>query len=299
MTHIDRNILRINGDIEDNIFVLNSSFETEANGGAGNDYYIYRANQFGRVTIKDHSSNNRLYFDQGLTVTAASISQSLLSISFEGAEDALRLRNFSSYDFFIGNTQDSLDHIRFMEFANRGFTVTNPVNPVPAITEPATGQVEIRANGSINIDRFSLGYDLRTELNGGAGRDIFEITVFQTHDVSIRDFSVGNLIRFESGVEIANFEINRGIYKFTLSTDNQISVLIGALQRYQVGDDAEIIDATELAESFAPTSLMLGDQTSSLPEGINSRAIKVATVNIVNADDSSNLRRRAGTERSR
>ena len=290
---IDGCTLRLNGDTGDNIFVFNSSFAIESNGGAGDDTYIYRARQFGRVTISDFGGNNRLYFDQGLTVTAANISRSLLRISFEGTEDALRVSNFTSYRFFFGNTQDSLNHNDFIELANRGFTVFTAANPDPApdTTKPAAKLVGIRANGTVDIDRFSLGYDLQVKANGGAGRDIFEITRFQRDDVEIRDLSIGNLIQFESGVEIADLEIRRGVYNFVLGTGNIVSVLIGAMQRYWLGDAGEIIDANELRVSLAPTSITLNDQIRLLAEGTNRQAIKVATIQIMNSDDENNLLR--------
>ena len=90
--------------------------------------------------------------------------------------------------------------------------------------------------GQIDADTFSLGYDLRAEFNGGAGRDTFVITPYQTANVQIRDFSVGNLIRFESDVDIANFEINRGTFEISLDNGAMINVMIGSLQNYQLDD---------------------------------------------------------------
>ena len=161
-SHIDRSTLRANGDVGDNVFTLASSFATIANGGAGNDYYILRAGQTARVDIEDFGGSNQLYFDQGIVVTSATLSRGLMHINFsgnEGLEQTLSLRYFINYNFFIGNNQTSLSHTEFLEVAGRGFTVedSSPLPPdsvaVPAL-EPT---VEIRANGTIDADTFSLG----------------------------------------------------------------------------------------------------------------------------------------------
>ena len=289
MSHTQQ-IIRVNGDVEDNIFVFGNSLATIANGGAGEDYYFYLS---GQVTVSDYSSNNQLYFGPNITITAASILRSQLRIDFEGTDDTLRLSNFSSYQFFIGsdedrdNDEDGLSHTEFLASVNSGnITVSTPSELSP--TAPALERtVEIRANGTIDADTFSLGYDLRAELNGGAGRDTFVITPYQTDDVQIRDFSVGNLIRFESDVEIANFEINRGTFGISLDNGAMISVIIGSLQNYQLGEGS-VIDAAEFMMSLAPTEITLENQVTTLAE--DSDAIRVATINIVNADGSSNLR---------
>ena len=256
MSHTQQ-IIRVNGDTEENIFVFANSLATIANGGAGNDYYLYLS---GQVTISDYSSNNQLYFGANITITAASISKSQLYIDFADTDDTLRLRNFSSYQFFIGNSGDSsptaLNHTEFLTSANsgNGITVSMPIEQLPpSITTPASEPtVEIRANGTIDADTFSLGYDLRAELNGGAGRDTFAITPYQTDDVLIRDFSVGNLIRFETDVDIANFEINRGTFEISLDNEAIISVIIGSLQNYQLEDT--VMNADDFITALAPTS---------------------------------------------
>ena len=299
MTHINQGLIRVNGDIENNIFVFANSLATIANGGAGNDYYFYLS---GQVTISDYSSNNRLYFGANITITSANISRSQLYIDFEGTDDTLRLRNFSSYQFFIGsdedrdNDEDGLSHTEFLTSVNSGnITVSTPSELSP--TAPTLERtVEIRANGTIDADTFSLGYDLRAELNGGAGRDTFVITPYQTDDVQIRDFSVGNLIRFESDVEISDFSIDRGTFNISLNLDDDptnseddaiISVIIGSLQHYQLGEGS-IMNAAGFTAALAPTSITLADQVTTLAE--DSDAIRVATINIVNADGSSSLR---------
>ena len=287
--------IRVNGDTEDNIFVFGNSLATIANGGAGQDYYLYLS---GQVTISDYSSDNQLYFGPNITITDASILRSQLHISFEESEDTLRLRNFSSYRFFIGsdegrdNDEDGLSHTEFLASVNSGsgITVTTLAELPPSIITPALERtVEIRANGTTDADTFSLGYDLRAEFNGGAGRDTFVITPYQTDDVLIRDFSVGNLIRFESDVDIANFEINRGTFEIRLDNDAMINVMIGSLQYYQL-EEGSIMGAAELMMSLAPTSIMLADEITMLAEGTNNEAMTVATINIVNDDGSSNLR---------
>ena len=303
MSHIQQ-IIRVNGDVEDNIFVFGNSLATIANGGAGEDYYFYLS---GQVTVSDYSSNNQLYFGPNITITAASISRSQLRINFEGTEDTLRLSNFSSYRFFIGSDdQDGLSHTEFLVSANEGFTVDN-ASPIPdsPIAPTSERTVEIRANGTTDADTFSLGYDLRAELNGGAGRDTFVITPYQTDDAQIRDFSVGNIIRFETGVEISDFSIDRGTFNISLNLDDDptnseddaiVSVIIGSLQQYQLGEGS-IMNAAGFTAALAPTSITLADQVTTLAE--DSDAIRVATINIVNADGSSNLRRRIGTKRGR
>ena len=287
MTHINPGLIRANGDTEENIFVFANSLATIANGGAGNDYYLYLS---GQVTISDFSSNNRLYFGPGITITAASISKSQLYIDFEDTNDTLRLRNFSSYQFFIGsdedrdNDEDGLSHTEFLTSVNSGnITVSTPSELSP--TAPALERtVEIRANGTIDADTFSLGYDLRAELNGGAGRDTFVITPYQTDDVQIRDFSVGNLIRFETDVGIANVEINRGTFEISLDNEATISVMIGSLQNYQSGEGT-VMNADDFITTLAPTSITLEDQVTTLAEGTNNEAITVATINTVSYRD--------------
>ena len=293
MTHIAQGLLRVNGDTGDNIFVFGNSLATIANGGAGNDYYLYLS---GQVTISDFSSNNRLYFGPGITITAASISKSQLYIDFEDTNDTLRLRNFSSYQFFIGsdedrnNDEDGLSHTEFLTSVNSGnITVSTPSELSP--TAPTLERtVEIRANGTIDADTFSLGYDLRAELNGGAGRDTFTITPYQTDDVQIRDFSVGNLIRFESDVEISDFSIDRGTFNISLNLDDDptnseddaiISVIIGSLQHYQLGEGS-IMNAAEFMVALAPTEIIitatLTDETMLVENMDISEAITVATI---------------------
>ena len=284
MTHINPGLIRANGDTEENIFVFGNSLATIANGGAGEDYYLYLS---GQVTISDYSSDNRLYFSPGITITAASISKSQLYINFEDTNDTLRLRNFSSYQFFIGsdedrdNDEDGLSYMEFLASVNSGsgITVTTPAELPPSIITPASERtVEIRANGTIDADTFSLGYDLRAELNGGAGRDTFVITPYQTDDVLIRDFSVGNLIRFESDVDIANFEINRGTFEISLENGATVSVIIGRLQHYQL-EEGSIMNADGFIAALAPTEITLGNQVTTLAEDTDTRnAIRVATI---------------------
>ena len=284
MAHITQPIIRINGDTEENIFVFGNSLATIANGGAGEDYYLYLS---GQVTISDYSSDNRLYFGANITIAAANISRSQLHITFEESEDTLQLRNFSSYRFFIGgdedrdNNENGLSHTEFLTSVNSGsgITVTTPAELPPSIITPASERtVEIRANGTIDADTFSLGYDLRAEFNGGAGRDTFAITPYQTDDVQIRDFSVGNLIRFETGVEISDFSINRGTFEISLANDATVSVIIGSLQNYQLGEGS-IMDAAEFMVSLAPTEITLGNQVTTLAEDADtSNAIRVATI---------------------
>ena len=287
MSHVQQ-IIRVNGDIESNIFVFGNSLATIANGGAGEDYYLYLS---GQVTISDFSSNNRLYFGPNITITDASILRSQLRINFEGTDDTLRLSNFSSYRFFIGNDEDSspivLNHTQFLTSANSGdgITVTMPIE-LPSIspTTPASEQtVEIRANGTIDADTFSIGYDLRAELNGGAGRDTFAITSYQTANVQIRDFSVGNLIRFETDVGIANVEINRGTFEISLDNDAMINVMIGSLQNYQL--EGTVMNADDFIATLAPTSITLADEITTLAEGTNNEAMTVATINTVSYRD--------------
>ena len=288
MAHINQGLIRVNGDTGDNIFVFGNSLATIANGGAGEDYYLYLS---GQVTISDFSSNNRLYFGPNITITDASILRSQLRINFEGTDDTLRLSNFSSYRFFIGNDEDSspivLNHTQFLTSANSGdgITVTMPIE-LPSIspTTPASEQtVEIRANGTIDADTFSIGYDLRAELNGGAGRDTFAITSYQTANVQIRDFSVGNLIRFETDVGIANVEINRGTFEISLDNDAMINVMIGSLQNYQL--EGTVMNADDFIATLAPTSITLADEITTLAEGTNNEAMTVATINTVSYRD--------------
>ena len=288
MTHINQGLIRVNGDTGENIFVFGNSLATIANGGAGNDYYLYLS---GQVTISDYSSNNQLYFGANITITAASISKSQLHIDFADTNDTLRLRNFSSYQFFIGsdedrnNDEDGLSYMEFLTSVNSGnITVSTPSELSP--TAPALERtVEIRANGTIDADTFSLGYDLRAELNGGAGRDTFAITPYQTDDVLIRDFSVGNLIRFESDVEISDFSTNRGTFEISLDDGNDniatVSVIIGSLQHYQLGEGS-IMNAAEFMVALAPTEIIitatLTDETMLVENMDISEAITVATI---------------------
>ena len=282
MTHITQGLIRANGDTEENVFTFANSLAIIANGGAGEDYYFYLS---GQVTISDYSSRNQLYFGAGITITDASISKSQLSIRFEDSDDTLRLRNFSSYQFVIANEDSSpsiLNHSQFLARASsEDITVANtPIEPPAAsITNPSSERtVAIRANGTTDADTFSIGYDLRAEFNGGAGRDIFAITPYQTDDVLIRDFSVGNLIRFESGVEIANFETDRGTFEISLENSAIVSVIIGSLQHFQL-EEGSIMNANEFMMSLAPTSIMLADEITTLAENIDtSNPTRVATI---------------------
>ena len=283
--------MNLNGDTQNNIFIFGGSFATIANGGAGDDYYILRAGQTARVGIEDLGGSNQLYFDQGIVVTSATLSRGLMHINFsgnEGLEQTLSLRYFISYSFFIGNNQTSLDHTEFLEAAERGFTVADSAPPPPSsVAAPASVRtVEIRANGTINADTFSIGYDLRAEFNGGAGRDTFEITRYQTDDVVIRDFSIGNLIRFESGVDIANLEINRGVFNINLDNGAVVSVMIGSLQEYQLGD-GDVMTATEFRQSLSPAELSLNNTVTTLAEDADTNnPLKVADIMMTDPDES-------------
>ena len=282
MTHVTQGLIRANGNTEENIFVFANSLATIANGGAGNDYYLYLS---GQVTISDYSSNNRLYFGQRiLRSPMPDISKSQLYIDFADTNDTLRLRNFSSYQFFIGSDEDrdndenGLSHTEFLTSVNSGnITVSTPSELSP--TAPTSERtVEIRANGTTDADTFSIGYDLRAEFNGGAGRDTFAITPYQTANVQIRDFSVGNLIRFETDVDIANFEIDKGTFEISLDNDTTVSVMIGHLQNYQL-EEGSIMNANEFMMSLAPTEITLGNQVTTLAENIDtSNPTRVATI---------------------
>ena len=288
MSHINPGLIRANGDIEENIFVFANSLETIANGGAGEDYYLYLPGQQAQVTISDYSRSNRLYFGADITITATSISRSQLHISFADTDDMLHLRNFSSYRFFISNDQDGLSHIQFIERANRGFTVDNP-SPIPKppdspLTPTLERTVEIRANGTIDSDTFSLGYDLRAELNGGAGRDTFAITPYQTDDVLIRDFSVGNLIHFESGTEISGLSMDRGTFNVSLENGATVSVIIGSLQNYQLEEGA-VTDIDGFIAALVPEVTLTNQVTTLVENADTSDPTKVADVTIVSYRD--------------
>ena len=218
---------------------------------------ITRSAQTGRIEVENSGISSWVSLDEGLVVTSVVLSQDSIYIGFQdsSSEDILELRFSIDYSFSIGgnsitpsstNSPSSVLHYtEFLAISENGFTVTNTI-PVP-IFEPTSGEMEIRTNGNMDVDLFSFSYNLKVEANGGAGRDIFLVTNFQTNDVEIRDFSIGNLIHFESGLEIVGFTNSRGEFEITLGNGSTVSVFLGALQEYQVGD-GEMMSATAFKE---------------------------------------------------
>ena len=130
------------------------------NGGNGNDTYVFGRN-YGTDIIEDYDGNNKIVLS-GIDlneVTFTKTNQSELTVSINGSEDKLTIRNFNSESFIF-------------EFAGGAVGTVNKDTWELELSQPASNEISekdvIQSNAELLSDIYSdesMSSDLLTEIN--------------------------------------------------------------------------------------------------------------------------------------
>ena len=130
------------------------------NGGNGNDTYVFGRN-YGTDIIEDYDGNNKIVLS-GIDlneVTFTKTNQSELTVSINGSEDKLTIRNFNSESFIF-------------EFAGGAVGTVNKDTWEFELSQPASNEISekdvIQSNAELLSDIYSdesMSSDLLTEIN--------------------------------------------------------------------------------------------------------------------------------------
>lgn len=159
---------KLYGGIGDNQFYGNGGNDTldggedndYLNGGNGNDTYVFGRN-YGTDIIEDYDGNNKIVLS-GIDlneVTFTKTNQSELTVSINGSEDKLTIRNFNSESFIF-------------EFAGGAVGTVNKDTWELELSQPASNEISekdvIQSNAELLSDIYSdesMSSDLLTEIN--------------------------------------------------------------------------------------------------------------------------------------
>ena len=264
--------LFVSGSPESNRVIIGSSLETHANGGNGDDYYIITPGIFGDVYISDPFGQNRLFFDQSVEITSASIHLGVLSLEI-GDGNIIEIRHSNLYRYILGDRAE-LNVQEFIELIDSegGFFVDDSVElPMPEILPDNT--LRIFVNGNPIDDLFKLGFNQDALVNGGSGVDDYEISRFQTGDMEINDPFGENLIKFDSGVTITSLSLAFGVFTITLGTGATILIKSASSQKYKIGED-RVMNYNEFQNWFDDTTTV---PTLNLISGTNEGDTRTGT----------------------
>ena len=244
-----------------------------------NDEYIITRYQRTNVTINDVSSGNVIKFDYGVVITgfAEGASNTITLTLSTGAvvtinEDTLATR----YEYFIGEDR----HANYAAFKTAidadTITATNPFTVETAASASLTRDTyEIPTTtgdvaGTHDDDVVAVGRDANLVVDAGPGDDVYVITRFQFGDIKIADYFGKNLIKFDYGVTITDYdEFSHFLFGpqhtiLTLSTGATIKInapRASSLYAYQIGDGA-VITYDEFKTEIGATGT---NDTSDLP----------------------------------
>ncbi len=290
-------ILTGNGDA--NIIGFGTTHAVTANGSAGDDFYVISRFQYGNVEITDTVGTNLVKFDAGVTITdydeesadgfVKVISRVDLTLS-TGAVVTI-INPVGKFVFQLGSdpiitTYDEFKGEIRAEGSNETSTLRNneAFQVLTATTDPDISGNSLSAQfspsfGSANVDVFSSASTFGFSQNGSAGDDFYVISRFQYGNVEITDTVGTNLIKFDVGVTITDYdeESADGFVKvisrvdLTLSTGAVITIInpVGKFV-FQLGDDDVIATYAEFkgeirAEGSNETSTLRNNEAFSIP----------------------------------
>ncbi len=283
-----------NGDA--NIIGFGTAHGVTANGSAGDDFYVISRFQYGNVEITDTVGTNLVKFDAGVTITdydeesadgfVKVISRVDLTLS-TGAVVTI-INPVGKFVFQLGSdpiitTYDEFKGEIRAEGSNETSTLRNneAFQVLTATTDPDISGNSLSAQfspsfGSANVDVFSSASTFGFSQNGSAGDDFYVISRFQYGNVEITDTVGTNLIKFDVGVTITDYdeESADGFVKvisrvdLTLSTGAVITIInpVGKFV-FQLGDDDVIATYAEFkgeirAEGSNETSALAQNYTT-------------------------------------
>ncbi len=290
-------LLTGNGDA--NIIGFGTAHGVIANGSAGSDFYVISRFQYGNVEITDTVGTNLVKFDAGVTITdydeesadgfVKVISRVDLTLS-TGAVITI-INPVGKFVFQLGSdpiitTYDEFKGEIRAEGSNETSTLRNneAFQVLTATTDPDISGNSLSAQfspsfGSANVDVFSSASTFGFSQNGSAGDDFYVISRFQYGNVEITDTVGTNLIKFDVGVTITDYdeESADGFVKvisrvdLTLSTGAVITIInpVGKFV-FQLGDDDVIATYDEFkgeirAEGSNETSTLRNNEAFSIP----------------------------------
>ncbi len=290
-------ILTGNGDA--NIIGFGTTHAVTANGSAGSDFYVISRFQYGNVEITDTVGTNLVKFDAGVTITdydeesadgfVKVISRVDLTLS-TGAVITI-INPVGKFVFQLGSdpiitTYDEFKGEIRAEGSNETSTLRNneAFQVLTATTDPDISGNSLSAQfspsfGSASVDIFSSASTFGFSQNGSAGDDFYVISRFQYGNVEITDTVGTNLIKFDVGVTITDYdeESADGFVKvisrvdLTLSTGAVITIInpVGKFV-FQLGDDAVIATYAEFkgeirAEGSNETSTLRNNEAFPIP----------------------------------
>ncbi len=290
-------ILTGNGDA--NIIGFGTTHAVTANGSAGSDFYVISRFQYGNVEITDTVGTNLVKFDAGVTITdydeesadgfVKVISRVDLTLS-TGAVITI-INPVGKFVFQLGSdpiitTYDEFKGEIRAEGSNETSTLRNneAFQVLTATTDPDISGNSLSAQfspsfGSASVDVFSSASTFGFSQNGSAGDDFYVISRFQYGNVEITDTVGTNLIKFDVGVTITDYdeESADGFVKvisrvaLTLSTGAVITIInpVGKFV-FQLGDDDVIATYAEFkgeirAEGSNETSTLRNNEAFSIP----------------------------------
>ncbi len=290
-------ILTGNGDA--NIIGFGTTHAVTANGSAGSDFYVISRFQYGNVEITDTVGTNLVKFDAGVTITdydeesadgfVKVISRVDLTLS-TGAVITI-INPVGKFVFQLGSdpiitTYDEFKGEIRAEGSNETSTLRNneAFQVLTATTDPDISGNSLPAQfspsfGSASVDVFSSASTSGFSQNGSAGDDFYVISRFQYGNVEITDTVGTNLIKFDVGVTITDYdeESADGFVKvisrvaLTLSTGAVITIInpVGKFV-FQLGDDDVIATYAEFkgeirAEGSNETSTLRNNEAFPIP----------------------------------
>ncbi len=290
-------LLTGNGDA--NIIGFGTAHGVTANGSAGSDFYVISRFQYGNVEITDTVGTNLVKFDAGVTITdydeesadgfVKVISRVDLTLS-TGAVITI-INPVGKFVFQLGSdpiitTYDEFKGEIRAEGSNETSTLRNneAFQVLTATTDPDISGNSLPAQfspsfGSASVDVFSSASTFGFSQNGSAGDDFYVISRFQYGNVEITDTVGTNLIKFDVGVTITDYdeESADGFVKvisrvdLTLSTGAVITIInpVGKFV-FQLGDDDVIATYAEFkgeirAEGSNETSTLRNNEAFSIP----------------------------------
>ncbi len=294
----------LTGDADANIIGLGTAHEVVANGSAGNDSYVISRFQYGNVEITDTVGTNLVKFDVGVTITdydeesADGFIRVISRVDLTLSTGAV-IRVINPVGKFVFQLGDDPIITTYDEFKT-AFEVTGGAGgasgsggasalatdievmtptDVPDISGNSLPTQFSPSFGSANVDVFSSASTFSFSQNGSAGDDFYVISRFQYGNVEITDTVGTNLIKFDVGVTITDYDeesadgfvtvISR--VALTLSTGAVVTIInpVGKFV-FQLGDDDVIATYDEFkgeirAEGSNATSALAANYTIPFP----------------------------------
>ena len=211
----------------------------QVNGGAGDDQYIVTTGLIGNARIRDLFGDNILYFDTDVVISSMNMQDEsgILTINFADS-GTLTVIDALNYQYVLGSNAEKLDFDAFnARVPSEGLRVDGQAELPAAV---ASESLKLFVNGNSIIDSFKLGYSQDSEVNGGDGADIYEITKYQSGSVRILDLFGDNIIKFSAGVTVEDASLSFDVATITLDSGSEIVIPGATSQKYQIGENRPI-----------------------------------------------------------